>query len=44
MRSNNINRHMKVHVIYTSPEDQNENNEQMCQDIVMEIGDEVFTQ
>ena len=35
---------MKVHVIYTSPEDQNENNEQICQDIVMEIGDEVFTQ
>ena len=44
MRSNNINRHMKVHVIYTSPEDQNENNEQMCQDIVVEIVDEVFTQ
>ena len=44
MRSNNINRHMKVHVIYTSPEDQYENNEQMCQDIVVEIVDEVFTQ
>ena len=35
---------MKVHVIYTSPEDQYENNEQMCQDIVVEIVDEVFTQ
>ena len=44
MRSNNINRHMKVHVIYTSPEDQYENDEQICQDIVMEIVDEVFTQ
>ena len=32
---------MKIHVIYTFPEDQNE---QICQDIVMEIEDEVITQ
>ena len=32
---------MKIHVIYTYPEDQNE---QICQDIVMEIEDEVITQ
>ena len=44
MRSDNLKRHMKVHVIYTSPKDQNENNEEICQDIVMEIEDEVFLQ
>ena len=40
MRSDTVKRHMKVH----PTEDQNENNEQICQDIVMKIVYEVFTQ
>ena len=44
MRSNNLKSHMKVHIKFSPCEDQNENNEQICQDIVMEIEDEVFTQ
>ena len=40
MRSDTVKRHMKVH----STEDQNENNEQICQDIVMEMLDKNFTQ
>ena len=44
VRSDHLKRHMKVHVIYTYPEDQNENIEEICQDIVVEIVDEVFTQ
>ena len=40
MRSNNL----KVHIKFSPCEDQNENNEKICQDIVMEIEDEVFTQ
>ena len=40
MRSDTVKRHMKVH----PTEDQNENNEQICQDIVMEMLDKNFTQ
>ena len=44
VRSDHLKRHMKVLVIYTYPEDQNENIEEICQDIVVENVDEVFTQ
>ena len=35
---------MKVHVIYTSPEVQVENSEEICRDIVMEMLDKVFVE
>ena len=37
MRSNNLKGHMKVHIIYTSPEVQVENSEEICKDIVNDI-------
>ena len=37
MRSDHLNRHMKVHIIYTSPEVQSENSEEICKDIVNDI-------
>ena len=35
---------MKVHVIYTSPEVENENSEVICKDIVNDIADKMFMQ
>ena len=35
---------MKVHVIYTSPEVQSENSEEICKDIVNDIVDKMFMQ
>ena len=43
MRSNNIIRHMKVHIIYTD-EVQPENNEQMRRELLDEMLDKVFVQ
>ena len=37
VRSDHLNRHMKVHIIYTSPEVQTENSEEICKDIVNNI-------
>ena len=42
MRSNNLKRHMRVHIIYTSPEVQTENSEEICKDIVNDIVDKMF--
>ena len=44
MRSNNLKRHLKLHVIYTSPEVQSENSEEICKDIVNDIVDKMFKQ
>ena len=44
VRSDNLKRHMKVHVVYTSPEVQVENSEEICRDIIMEIVDKVCVQ
>ena len=44
MRSDHLNRHMKVHIIYTSPEVQSENSEEICKDIVNDIVDKMFMQ
>ena len=41
MRSNNLKRHMKVHITYTN-EDLTENSEEICSDIVMEMVDKMF--
>ena len=35
---------MKVHIIYTPPKVQTENNEQICKDIVNDIVDKMFMQ
>ena len=43
VRSDNFKRHMKVHIIYTV-EDQNENSEEICQDIVNDIVNKMFEQ
>jgi len=44
MRSDHLNRHMKVHIIYTSPEVESENSEEICKDIVNDIVDKMFMQ
>ena len=43
MRSNNLKRHTKVHIIHTI-EDQSENSEEICCDIVNDIIDKMFDQ
>ena len=35
---------MKVHIIYTSPEVESENSEEICKDIVNDIVDKMFMQ
>ena len=44
LRSDNLKRHMRVHIIYTSPEVQTENSEEICKDIVNDILDKMFMQ
>ena len=44
LRSDNLKRHMRVHIIYTSPEVQSENSEEICNDIVNDIVDKMFEQ
>ena len=44
VRSDHLNRHMKVHIIYTSPEVQTENSEEICKDIVNDIVNKMFEQ
>ena len=41
LRSDNVSRHMKVHIVYTTV-NQIENSEEICKDIVMEILDKMF--
>ena len=43
MRSNNLKRHTKVHIIHTI-EDQSENSEEICCDIVNDIINKMFDQ
>ena len=42
MRSDHLIRHMKVHIIYTFPEVQTENSEEICKDIVNDIVNKMF--
>ena len=44
MRSDHLIRHMKVHIIYTFPEVQTENSEEICKDIVNDIVNKMFEQ
>ena len=44
MRSDKLKRHMRVHIIYTSPEVQTENSEEICKDIVNDIVNKMFEQ
>ena len=44
VRSDNLKRHIKVHITYTSPEVQVKNSEEICKDIVNDIVDKMFMQ
>ena len=44
VRIDNLKRHMKVHITYTSPEVQVENSEEICKDIVNDIVNKMFMQ
>ena len=43
MQSDNLKGHMKVHIV-SKTDDQTENNEQICKDIVNDIVDKMFMQ
>ena len=41
MRSDHVKRHLKVHIV-SKTEDEIENSEEICKDVVMEILDKMF--